>query len=345
MSENVPLAPLTTFSIGGPARYFARVASLAELQHALAFAREHELPLFILGGGSNVLIDDAGFAGLVIKMEIRGIEEQKDPNGSTLLIGGAGEPWDAFVAYAVERGLWGIENLSGIPGTIGGAVVQDIGAYGAALSQTLRYAQVLDTRDNSVRNLTRDECAFGYRESIFKREEGRYIVLGAALALSDAQQPNFSYADPSRLYKDLARRFAGTTPTLPEIRAAILDIRRDKFPDLAVLGTAGSFFKNPVVPKAEAERLRARYGELPLFSLPESDNIKVPLGWLLDYRHGVIDIRGLAVGGARMFEKHFLVAVAERGTAAADVRALARAVQEKVFDACAIKIEPEVKII
>ena len=335
--ENVPLAPLTTFKLGGAARFFVAIRTARELEEALAFARERSLPTFVLGGGANTLISDAGFNGLVLKIEVRGVEGMQE--GDTVVrTAGAGEPWDALVARSVEEGLWGIENLSGIPGTLGGAVVQNIGAYGAALSQVLRAVEVFDTKEGAVRELALADCAFGYRGSIFKAEEGRYVVLRATIALKRVPAPNLAY-------KDLALRFIGSTPSLTEIRDGVLEIRRGKFPDLAVEGTAGSFFKNPILPLEAAQALKARYPELPLFPLPESRDMKVPLGWFLDYRHGVIDLREVQVGGARMYEKHFLVIVAARGSSAKDVVELARIVQERVRAACALEIEPEVKII
>jgi UDP-N-acetylmuramate dehydrogenase len=333
--ERVSLAPLTAFKLGGAARFFVSVDSVEALKEAIAFAHARSLALFILGGGANVLIRDEGFDGLVIKIEIAGIEARE---GETAFIAGAGVAWDALVAKAVERGWWGIENLSGIPGTIGGACVQNIGAYGAALSQTLQWVEALDTREGSVRKFSNAECAFGYRESIFKAEEGRYVVLRAAFALSREPAPDLSY-------KDLALRFAGVTPSLADIRATVIEIRRAKFPDLAVEGTAGSFFKNPVVSQEFADALVARYPGLPLFSLPESTDIKVPLAWFLDHRHGVLDMRGAISGGARLYEKQPLVITATRDASARDVEALARIVQERVRAATALIIEPEVKML
>ena len=176
IKENVPLAPFTTFGIGGPAAFFNTVASVDELKESLDFARDKNLTTLIFGGGSNMLVPDAGWAGLVIKIEIKGVEiEGGKSTNEKLIIAGAGESWDALVARTVSEKLWGIENLSGIPGTVGGAVVQNIGAYGAALSQTLSWVEVLDTQTGEVKKLTNAECAFGYRESIFKKEEGRYV--------------------------------------------------------------------------------------------------------------------------------------------------------------------------
>lgn len=335
--ENYPLAPLTTFCIGGEARFFVEVKSREELKEAVAFAREKGLAVFILGGGSNVLIPDRGFKGLVVRMAIRGVSFE-DEGEYVRLTAEAGEIWDDIVHASVEQNLWGMENLSGIPGTVGGAVVQNIGAYGAALSQTLFTADVFDTHTGSVRILSREECAFGYRESIFKKEAGRYVVLRASFSLSKKPIPDISY-------KDLTQRFEGMVPTLPAVRDAVLEIRRNKFPDLSAEGTAGSFFKNPVLSGSAAEALAMRFPGLPLFALPESSGKKVPIAWLLDWQHGVLDMRGARVGGARLFEKQPLVIAAARNTSSNDVAALAMLVREKIKNACGIEIENEVHIL
>jgi UDP-N-acetylmuramate dehydrogenase len=333
IQEQALLSPLTTFKIGGPARFFIQATSVEEVRDALAFAKEKGLNVFILGGGSNVLFDDAGFDGLVIKIEVLGVEQKKN-----IFVAGAGESWDALAARAVQSSLWGIENLSGIPGTVGGAAVQNIGAYGAALSQTLLWVEALDTQSGEIQKIARAEYEPGYRQSVFKKHDGRYVVLRAALSLSPEPAPDLSY-------KDMAARFAGAVPSLPEIREAVLQIRAGKFPDLSVEGTAGSFFLNPVVSEAQALALQKLFPLMPLFKMPETSDIKVPLGWLLDYRHGVIDLRDVRAGGARMFEKQFLVLVAERNASSADIKMVAALVQKKVRDAIGIEIVPEVRIV
>jgi UDP-N-acetylmuramate dehydrogenase len=337
IQEQVLLAPLTTFGIGGPAQFFARAKSVSDIEEAIAFAKERNIPVCILGGGSNTLFDDAGFSGLVIQVEIEGVQLERDMQGA-LLVAGAGEKWDALVERAVGEDLWGIENLSGIPGTVGGAAVQNIGAYGVALSQTLAWIDVYDVSVHAQTRLTSADYMSGYRDSVFKHEPDRYVVLQVALRLLSVPHPIVSY-------KDLAERFAGAQPTLKEVREAVLAIRAAKFPDLSVEGTAGSFFKNPVLPEAQAKELAARYPGMPSFALPESSDIKIPLGWFLDYRHGIMDLRDLQVGGARMYEKQFLVLVVRRHTSSRDVKELARIVQEKVFKTLNIAIEPEVRVL
>jgi UDP-N-acetylmuramate dehydrogenase len=337
IEENVSLAPYTTFGIGGPARYFVRVTSIEELQKSLDFARDKKLAILLLGGGSNMLVPDAGWDGLVIKVELRGLKFEDDERDASkkILVAGAGELWDTVVAQAVEQNLWGLENLSGIPGTVGGAVVQNIGAYGAALSQTLLWTEVLDTAAGEITKMSNAKCAFGYRESFFKHDAERHVVLRAAFVLSSTRKPNVSY-------KDLAMRFGDAKPGLSAIRAAILDIRAGKFPDLTVEGTAGSFFKNPIVLVQEAEELKVRYPDMPLFDMPETSGVKVPLAWLLDR---ALNLKGTTVGGARLFEKQPLVIVAKKNTPGSDVRMLAQKIKKEVQEKLHIEIEAEVKII
>ena len=325
IEENVPLAPHTTFRLGGPARHFARVKNLEELRQSLDYARDQNLATLILGGGSNLLIGDAGFDGLVIKIEIKGVEQEGDT-----LIAGAGESWDALVARAVKDGWWGLENLSGIPGTVGAAPVQNIGAYGAEVRDTLAWVEVLDRKSGEVVRLQNAACGFGYRTSIFKRLPARYVVLRAAFALTKDGTPNASYKDLA----DIARL------NLDEIRQKVLEVRSQKFPDLSVEGTAGSFFLNPVVSGQKAAELLEKYPGLPAFAAENGQ--KVSLAWLLD---NVLRVKGLSVGGARLYEKQPLVIAVSRTASASDVAGLAKKVAELVQDKLKIIIEPEVKII
>lgn len=335
IEKNVPLAPYTTFGIGGPALFLICVKNVEELKEALSFAAQKQLRVLVLGGGSNVVIEDSGFDGLVIKIEIKGIEIEQSAGGA-VVTAGAGESWDALVERTAQEGLWGMENLSGIPGTVGGAVAGNIGAYGQALSQTVAWVDALDVHTKEIKRFTNAECMFGYRESFFSIHSGSYIILRAAFVLTTTPIPELSY-------KDLAERFKDEKqPSLQAIREAVLTIRQGKFPDLDVEGTAGSFFKNPIVGKEVAEELVAAYPGLPIFAMPETDGVKVPLAWLLDR---VLNIKGLSVGGARLFEKQPLVIAAKKGTPSSDVLELAQKVIEKVKENFSISIEPEVKII
>lgn len=329
MKENVTLAPYTTFRIGGPARYVFEAHSLDEVREAASFAKEKSLPLLVLGGGSNVLVSDEGVNGVVLKVAIRGT----DVTGDTLTVG-AGVLWDAVVDSAIAAGLWGIENLAGIPGTMGGAVVQNIGAYGAVLSETLVSVDAVDLDAGTVRTFSREEYASGYRMSRFKLERGRYAVVGATLMLSREPRPRVAY-------HGLAERFADGAPALAEVAAAVRSMRKEKFPDLAEFGTAGSFFLNPVLPEDEAQAMAKRFPGLPLFSMPEG-GVKVPVAWFLDHRHGVLDVRGLRSGGAFVWPKQPLVIATARDATSADVDSLARDIAARVEEATGISLSREV---
>ncbi len=335
IEEHVALAPYTSFGIGGPARYFICAKTPEELAEALSFARSAHTAVLILGGGSNMLVDDRGFDGVVIQLAISGVTY--DIAGAhTEVVVGAGESWDGFVSEMVDKELWGVENLSGIPGTVGGAVVGNIGAYGQVQSQTLQWVEVYDRHTGEIGRMSASRCAFGYRESLFKQQEDRYVVLHAAYQLSHTAQPDTTYADLQKHFADKS------TPSISSIREAVLSIRKEKFPNVLKEGSAGSFFKNPIVTTQEAALLHKTYPDMPQFTMPETNGVKIPLGWLIDH---VLHLKGFAVGNARLFEKQALVIAAKPGCTAHEVRALAEVVREKIFDVCGITIEHEVKII
>ncbi len=329
--QREPLAPYTTFGIGGPAEYFATVRTAEELRARIKDAHEHLLPVTILGGGSNVLVSDSGVAGAVIRIEIDGITAT-DEGDSVLITAGAGEVFDDLVAYTVAHGYWGIENLSAIPGTVGATPVQNVGAYGIEIGEYIESVEVIDLRDFSMRTLTRDECAFGYRDSVFKHEAGEsYVVTQVTIRLSQTAAPQLAY-------KDLAARFAESEPTQAEIREAVIDIRSKKFPNWEVTGTAGSFFKNPIIPDAQYRELLNRYPELPGF-LQVDGSVKVPLGWILDK---VLSLRGTRVGNVGAYEGQALVIVNYGNATAAEVEIFAANVAHNVYEDTGIKIEWEV---
>lgn len=334
-NKDVPLAPFTTFHIGGPAEVVTEVRSEEDIVEALALARERSLSVAVLGGGSNILVPDEGVRGMVLRMLANGISSQEDDGGRVVVCNAeAGALWDEVVERAVARGLWGIENLSGIPGTVGGAVVQNIGAYGAVLSETIQSVDVYDVQKRSQHTWMANECGFGYRTSVFKKSPGRYIVLRARLTLSTVPRLNITYSD-------LATRFATTiAPTLADVRTAVLAIRSTKFPDLTRYGTIGSFFLNPVLQNEAARAIAERFPGMPLYPLPEG-GVKVPIAWLLDYRHGVLDMRNTRVGGAFVWPHQPLVIATRHGATARDVEMLARTVALRVQEATGIVLEPE----
>src|SRR5258707_2353407 len=259
IQENVPLAPLTTLQVGGSARYFAELRREDEVREAVQFAKTRGLPLFVLGRGSNLVVADSGWPGLVLQIAIGGITTPNPtdvPGNAVLFSVGAGVNWDDFVAQAVVQNCAGVECLSGIPGSVGGTPVQNVGAYGQEVSETVTSVVVFDLKDRQVRELCREACGFSYRSSIFNTSErGRFIILRVIYALTPNGKPHISYSD-------LKRHFEGreTTPDLAETREAVRHIRALKgmliVPGDPDCQSAGSFFKNPVLSEEEHEDLK-----------------------------------------------------------------------------------------
>lgn len=332
--EFVPLAPYTTFKIGGLARYFCDIRSLAELRDALTLAKEKGLPTFILGGGSNVLIADAGFPGVVLHMMIGGIawEEKGDTVSVTA---GAGVGWDDFVKATVAREYFGVENLSGIPGSVGASVIQNIGAYGAEVSEVVERVEVYDANIGTLRTLSSAECAFGYRNSIWKHEKGKgLIVTGVRFHLRRNGAPNIAYKDLEEFFA----RTKTTHPTQQEVRDALIAIRSRKFPDLASCGTAGSFFKHPVVGKVEGEAFVQKFPDAPHFDVG-GGRVKLSAGWIIDH---VLGLRGVRRGKVGTRKEQALALVNYGGASAQEVKAFAREIQDLAAAKANIKLEPEV---
>ncbi len=341
--ENIPLAPLTTLKVGGPARYFVEAASPGEVQQAIVFARSRSLPLFVLGGGSNLVVADGGWPGLVLKIALTDIDQRSghDDEGKVIFDAGAGESWDKFVSRAVMARCAGVECLSGIPGSVGGTPVQNVGAYGQEVAETIASVQVLDLKDNQVRELCREACGFAYRTSIFNTtERGRYIVLRVTYALKPGGKPKISYAD-------LQRHFEGreTTPDLAETREAVRHIRALKGM-LIVAGdpdcqSAGSFFKNPILSESQHEELKKRAAArgltVPSYPALETHK-KVSAAWLVE-RSGFT--KGFGFGRVGISSKHAL-AIVNRGEASAvEVLALKDQIQQRVEEIWGVRLEPE----
>jgi len=343
LQENIPLAPLTTFRIGGPARFFVEATSTAEVEEAVKFARSRDLPIFVLGGGSNLLVSDSGWPGLVLKVTISGIERRPGNNdrGKVLFDVGAGESWDRFVSHAVAAHSAGVECLSGIPGSVGGTPVQNVGAYGQDVSQTIESVEVFDLKDSQVRELCREACGFAYRSSIFNTtERGRFIILRVTYALTPGGEPSIAYAD-------LQRHFAGreTRPNLAETREAVRHIRALKgmliTPGDPDSQSAGSFFKNPVLSREQhanlQKRAAARGLAIPAYPALEKSR-KVSAAWLVEHSGFSREYGSGRVGISR---KHAL-AIVNRGEAtAAEVLALKDQIQQRVEEIWGVALEPE----
>jgi len=331
--EYVPLAPYTTLHVGGCARYFTIVTSLEMLHQAVAQARKRGLPFVVLGGGSNVLVSEQGYPGLVIRMAINDVTEHKVDTG-VWVTAGAGVEFDELVATTVTHGWWGLENLSHIPGTVGATPIQNVGAYGVEVADIISSVTVYDTERGVVHELSNSECQFGYRTSRFKTDvEKRMIVTAVTYKLSTKATHRVEYAD-------LARYFSGQAPDSPgAVRDAVIAIRGAKFPNWHTVGTAGSFFKNPIIPHSLAENLLERYPQLPCY--PAGPGlVKCSLGYLLDK---VCGLRGYRSGLVRLYEAQALVLVADRGATATAIDAFATDIAQQVFSKTGIIIEREVQ--
>jgi UDP-N-acetylmuramate dehydrogenase len=340
IQENVPLAPLTTMQVGGPARYLAEAASEDDVREAVDFARAKGLPLFVLGGGSNLLVADSGWPGLVLRVAIGGVTRRED-GGAAVFDAGAGVDWDQFVAQAVAGDCAGVECLSGIPGSVGGTPVQNVGAYGQEVSETIESVRALDLKENRVVVLPEEACGFRYRTSIFNTtERGRYIILRVTYRLSPGAAPSLKYAD---LQKHFAN--SGSPPSLAEVRAAVRRIRHSKgmllVPGDADCRSAGSFFKNPVLGETQFHDLakRAESKGLKFPSYPALDaQRKVSAAWLVEHSGFV---RGFTLGAAGISRQHALALINTGNARAADIVRLKETVQQGVEAAWGIVLEPE----
>jgi UDP-N-acetylmuramate dehydrogenase len=347
VEENVSLAPLTTFRIGGPARFFVEAKTRTEVEEAIAWSRPDNVPLFILGGGSNLLIADSGWPGLVLKVAIAGIEQRPAPDdqGRVLFDVGAGESWDRFVSHAVRSQCAGVECLSGIPGSVGGTPVQNVGAYGQEVSQTIDSVEVFDRRDGQVRELCNEACGFTYRSSIFNTSEcHRFVILRVTYALVPAGEPHLEYAD-------LKRHFEGreTRPNLAETRESVRHIRALKgmliVPGDPDSQSAGSFFKNPVLSKEQHDDLKKRAAAkglvVPAYPALEKSQ-KVSAAWLVE-KSGFT--RGHGFGHVGISSRHALAIVNRGGASAAEVLALKDEIQHRVEEIWGIRLQPEPVIV
>lgn len=346
--ELVSLAQYTTFKIGGPARFFCIVKSDKDVVEAVIFAREKNLPFFVLGGGSNLLVSDQGYGGLVIKNEIGGIEKKskKVPGGLDIFSVGSGVVWDDFVKYSVETGYYGLENLSSIPGVVGAAPVQNIGAYGSDVSESVFGVKVFDVDLNDFVELDNAQCEFGYRDSHFKKNKGRYIITRVDFALNKNGEINIYYKDLKEYFANhqqflTDKNAAGVSrlPTLSEVRDAVVDIRSSKLPDWKKWGTAGSFFKNPIISVQKFAELKKIYPELPGF-MEGGAGVKISLGWILDK---VCNAKGITIGNAGTYEKQALVLVSKSGATAAEVVSLSQELMRQVKEKTGMDIEAEVE--
>jgi UDP-N-acetylmuramate dehydrogenase len=342
--ESVLLAPFTTLGIGGPARFFCEACTEAQVAEAAQFARERHLPFFVLGGGSNLLVSDAGFDGVVMRVAVSIPRREIIEGDSVLLLAGAGQDWNEIVLHAVERGYAGLECLAGIPGDVGGTPVQNVGAYGQEVAETIVQVRAFDLEDNKFVDLDHEACRFGYRRSIFNSEaRGRYVVTAVTYKLRPRGEPALRYADVQRYFT--ASIEAGEKPTLRQVYDAVRSIREQKGM-LAGQGgadgrSAGSFFKNPVVFLATLPQIALGAGcrdeDVPRY--PAGDGmVKLPAAWLIE-KAGFR--KGFAMGRVAISSRHTLALVNLGGATAAELIALRDAVVSAVISKFAIPLEQE----
>jgi len=361
--ENIPLSEHTTFKIGGLARYFFRAKTVDDLNAALDFAEKKHLPFFVLGGGSNILASDEGFQGVIIKNELLGISFTEDGDDIEVVTG-AGEPWDNFVEAVVGRGLYGLENLSGIPGTVGAAPVQNIGAYGVEVKETIVSVLALDGKTGALKTFNNSECFKAYRDSFFKTPKGkRFVIVSVTFRLKKRGILNLEYKDLqnkifnfqfSRLpetgtvgqaiFNDKEKERRVKTFAPKDVRKAVLEIRRGKFPDLKTTGTAGSFFKNPIITEEHFIRLKKQFPDLPSFSVSNVNGqmsmVKLPLAWILD---NICKLKGYQKEHVGLYERQPIVVVNTGAGSAEEVKTLAEETIRCVKEKTGIDIDWEVE--
>jgi UDP-N-acetylmuramate dehydrogenase len=333
LQENVPLAPLTTIGIGGPARYYTRASTVDAIREALAFAAG--LPVFILAGGSNLLIADAGFPGLVIHIDLRGVTVESEDEYATVRVA-AGESWDKFVATAVERGWAGIECLSGIPGSVGATPIQNVGAYGQDVSETIIRVEALDRKTGLVRTFTNEECRFGYRASLFKNvERDRYVVLAVTFRLKRGGPASVRYPELKR-YLEEGRE---SPDDLRSVRNAVIAIRKRKGmvidPSDPDTRSDGSFFMNPIITQSEYESFPAK--DAPNFPAGKG-HVKLSAAWLIENAgfH-----KGFVHGNVGLSTKHSLALINRGNASAREAIELVQMIQSKVREKFGVEIHPE----
>lgn len=344
LTENVPLAPMTTLGIGGPARYFAEITTTAGLIAGVEWARSRSVPLFFLGGGSNIVVADSGFPGLVLRLSIGGVDTRVNDD-HVLVTAGAGEQWDPLVARCVANNWAGFECLSGIPGRVGATPIQNVGAYGQDTAETLSSVEALDLTHKKLVELTAGECEFGYRTSRFKtRDRERFVITRVTYRLTAGGKPAVRYPE---LQRYLAQRGLNY-PALADVREAVLTIRRRKAmvidPNDADSRSVGSFFVNPTVTPEECERIKHRAGSLisgaeAMPAFPTVDGkVKLSAAWLIECA-GIN--RGYVHGNVGTSTKHALAIINRGGGTAREVMEFKESIQRRVLEQFGVGLVPE----
>lgn len=333
--ENFDLKSFNTFRVSAFARYFVEATEIEHLQEALAFARKRGLPFMLIGQGSNLLFRE-NYPGLVIELNIKGINLLKESPEHVYINAMCGENWHDFVMYCLDRHYYGLENLSLIPGTIGAAPVQNIGAYGVEVSEFLHELDALEIATGEVVTFSNEDCEFSYRDSAFKgRLREQYVICNVTFKLLREPRVNIGYWSLEEAFRDMPRE--AITPRL--VSETVCDIRSSKLPDPVALGNAGSFFWNPVLEQETFERLKALFPHMPGY--PERGRIKVPAAWLIEQ----CGWKGYREGDVAVHDKHALVLVNHGGASGAQLYELSEKIRSSVERKFGIRLIPEVRII
>ncbi|QEY23179.1 UDP-N-acetylmuramate dehydrogenase [Neisseria animalis] len=327
------LTPYNTFGLTARAAAFTALKQEEDIYDIVRLPEFDRQTVLWLGGGSNIVLT-ADYPGLVVHMENKGIRELSRENGVVRIEAQAGEVWHDFVLHTLELGLSGLENLSLIPGMVGASPVQNIGAYGVEVKDVIHSVRCFDLEKGEFVELSNADCRFAYRESLFKQEgKGRYVITAVVFALHEQFRANLKYGD---LTAAVAAICADREPTAKDVSQAVCAIRMSKLPDPKVLGNVGSFFKNPVVAAADAERLRQEYPDMPVY--PQADgSVKLAAGWLIDQCR----LKGFQIGGAAVHEKQALVLVNKDRASPKDVRQLADYICRAVADRFQVELHSE----
>ena len=334
LSENFSLKAYNTFGIDVNARKFISVSSIEELK--LVLQQNYAEDLFLLGGGSNMLLTK-DIENTVLHINLKGKEVIKESNDEVYVQANAGENWHEFVLFTLENNWGGLENLSLIPGNIGTAPIQNIGAYGIELKDSFYSCKVINIQTLEEKEFTAEECNFGYRNSIFKNEvKGKYIITSVTFKLT---RKNHSINTHYGAIDVALENMGISNPTIQDVSRAVIKIRQEKLPDPKVLGNSGSFFKNPVIPNKQFDKLRVQFPEMPSYKISETE-VKIPAGWLID----TAGLKGFRDGDAGVHKNQALVLVNYGNATGEEIWALATKIQEKIFDLFNIRLEAEVNI-
>ena len=334
IKENISLQSFTSFGCNETSRYFTSVASADEVLEVLQWCKEKNIPYLILGTGSNVLFTKT-YEGLILKNEIAGIVKTNETATEVFLSVGAGENWHHFVSYCVQKGWGGIENLSLIPGTVGASPIQNIGAYGVEVQECIQSVTALDTLNDQWVNLSNHDCAFGYRDSLFKQQKNRYLITQVHFVLQKQPHLRTDYG----AIKEVLHEKNIKNPSMADVSNAVIQIRNAKLPDPAILGNAGSFFKNPSISKTDYEKLALQFPQM--MAYPISDKVyKLAAGWLIEH----CGWKGVRKGKVGCFEKQSLVIVNYDHASGKEIFDFSEEIIQSVLQKFTILLEREVNI-